>query len=230
MAIATGSQTGVGEVLGDLRGILRAGSPGSEWLRAARVLGVGALACAVALPFLPLYLHAGAGGVALVFAPLSAAAACMAARAHAEPGGRRTWLLIAVGAALAALGQAISARASMDLDGMVHFPSPAFVLFLAFHVLFAEGAILALRPARDPRLALEIGLDGLLVLLAASGLILRLVLDPPVVQGWLPVDEAMAMLVGQFAVAGSLLFVALLVLWRDAELSGPRGRADVLPP
>lgn len=216
----TGGQPSVGEAIAELRRILQKPSGGSEWLRAARLVGLAALACAVAFPFLPPGARAADGSLALAFAPVAAAAACASARARAEAGGRTTWLLFAVGAALAAAGQVFSARASMLPDRMVHFPSSAFVLFLAFHVLFAEGAILALRPARDPRLALEIGLDGLLVLLAAGGMTLRFVLDPPVIQGWLSLGDAVTMLVGQLAVAGSLLFVALLVLWRDTELSG----------
>lgn len=214
------SPLAVRPILRELSRVLRERDAGGEWLRAARVVGVAALACAAGLPFLPPALGASAGSVALVLAPVSAAAACAGARARSQQGARTTWLLFALAAAVAALGQFLSTRASMALDRMVHFPSPAFVLFLVFHALLAEGSILALRPARDPRLAVEIGLDGLLVLLAAAGVTLRVVLDPPVVQGWLPLDDAVTILVGQFAVAASLLFVALLVFWRDTELSG----------
>jgi acyl dehydratase len=125
-----------------------------------------------------------------------------------------------VGSILASLGQALSGRAEL-LGQLIAFPSIGFHLLVAFHLAFAEGAILALRPAQEPRLAVEIALDGLLVLLGTSAVVLRFVLEGPLFHGWLTLSEVVAMLVGQFAVGGSLLFVALLVFWRDTELSGP---------
>lgn len=170
-------------------------------------------------PVASLY-QAVAGDMTMVLAPLAASAACLGARRAAAPGGRATWLLIGIGAILAALGQTLSARAEL-VHIYASFPSPAFLLVIAFHISFAEGAILALRPSHEPRLALEIALDGLLVLLGVSALVLRFVLDAPMSQGWLPLSQGVAMLLGEFAVAASLFFVALLVFWRDSELAGP---------
>jgi signal transduction histidine kinase len=101
------------------------------------------------------------------------------------------------------------------------FPFFADVLVVVFHVCMAEGAIVALRPARDPRLAIEIALDGLLVLLSAAVLVANLQLDPAMVAGWLSPAEATLLLLTQIAVVGSLLFYALLMLWRDSELGNP---------
>jgi hypothetical protein len=158
--------------------------------------------------------------VVVVLAPLTASAACLGARGAADPGARTTWLLVAGGAVLAAVGHALSARA--DFSGAyIEFPSIQFYLLTLFHLALAEGAILALRPARDPRLALEVALDGVILLLAASALVLRFFLETPLTEGWLPLSQAAAVLLGQFSVAASLLFVGLLVFWRDAELSGP---------
>lgn len=195
-------------------------SPGGGWGRMAYFLGAAVAATLVTLPFLSGAARIILGDLVMVLAPLAASAACLGARAAAAPGGRATWLLIGVGAVLASLGQALSARASL-MDSYMAFPSPAFHLFIAFHIAFAEAAILALRPAHEPRLALEIALDGLLVLLAFSAGVLRFVLDGPIQQGWLSLPQGVAMLLGQFAVAASLLFVALLVFWRDTELSSP---------
>lgn len=205
----------------ELVGAFAPGSPGGVWARLAVLLAVAAFVSGVAA-LLPL--DPGprmlAGDLVMVLAPLSASAACMGARMTAVPGGRTTWLLIAGGAFLAAVGQALAGRAEMS-HLFVSFPSASFLLFVGFHIAFAEGAILALRPAHEPRFALEIALDGLLVLLGASVLVLRFILDQPLARGWVTLPQGAAMLLGQFAVAGSLFFVALLVFWRDTELAGP---------
>ncbi len=196
-------------------------SPGGVWVRLALLLA--AVACVAGLvALLPIspFRRVWAADLLMVLAPVSASSACMGARVTAAPGGRTTWLLISAGALLAALGQALAARAELA-HVLLSFPSASFLLFVAFHIAFAEGAILALRPAHEPRLALEIALDGLLVLLGASALVLRFILDQPLTQGWVTLPQGVAMLLGQFAVAGSLFFVALLVFWRDAELAGP---------
>lgn len=205
----------------ELVGAFTPDSPGGVWTRLA-VLLAGAALVAGLVALLPLTsgVRSLAGDLMMVLAPLSASAACLGARMTSAPGGRTTWLLISGGALLAALGQALVARAEMS-HVFVSFPSASFLLFVAFHVAFAEGAILALRPAHEPRLALEIALDGLLVLLAASVLVLRFILDQPLSRGWVTLPQGAAMLLGQLAVAGSLFFVALLVFWRDAELAGP---------
>lgn len=200
--------------------VLGPASPGAGWYRYAVWLAGVAFAAAATIPLLPAAVAPLGRNLVFVLAPLAASASCLGARAAATPAGRATWLLIAVGSILAALGQALLGRAEL-LGQLIIFPSIGFHLLIAFHLAFAEGAILALRPAQEPRLAIEIALDGLLVLLGTSAVVLRFVLEAPLSHGWLGLPQVVAMLVGQFAVGGSLLFVALLVFWRDTELSGP---------
>jgi hypothetical protein len=183
-------------------------------------LAVGAGVAAASLPALPAHLRPLAGHLVMALAPLAAAAACLAARDAAVPEGRATWLLLALGSVLAGLGQALWARAEL-LEQYVAFPSMGFHLIVAFHLAFAEGAILALRPAHEGRLAAEIALDGILVLLGAAAIMLRVALDEPLNQGLLDLPQVVAVLIGQMAVAASLLFVALLVFWRDTALAEP---------
>lgn len=197
----------------------RPGSPGGRWTVLALALVAGAGAATASLPALPLHLRPFGGHLVMVLAPLAAAAAGLGAREAAAPEGRATWLLLSLGSLLAALGQALWARAEL-LEQYVAFPSMGFHLVVAFHLAFAEGAILALRPAHEGRLAAEIALDGILVLLGASALVLRLALDEPLSRGLLGLPQVVAVLIGQMAVAASLLFVALLVFWRDTALAG----------
>jgi len=150
-----------------------------------------------------------------IFAPLAAGAAAVGARSVSRHEARSTWNAILIACGSASLAQVLAAR-----DPAPVFPSASDVLAILFHVAMAEAAILALRPARDPRLAIEIALDGLLVLLSAAILVVRLQLDEPLLAGWLPSVDAAALLVSRIAVVGSLLFFALLVLWRDSELGG----------
>lgn len=181
---------------------------------------MAAVSAGLAGPFVAGNLRILMGQLVMVLAPLAAASACMGARTAAPPEARATWLLLAIGATLAAGGQAIYARALL-LEQFVVFPSMAFHLTVAFHFAFAEGAILALRPAHEGRLAAEIALDGLLVLLAASAVVLRVALDPSLSAGLLDSADVVAVLLGQIAVSASLLFVTLLVFWRDTALPGP---------
>lgn len=207
----------------DVRELRRAfgrDSPGGRWAGATILLGAAALTSALASLVLPEGTRGQALATALVLAPLAASAACFGARAAADMGGRAPWLLFGIGSMLPALGHALSSAAS--LRGLyLSFPSHEFHLVVLFHFAFAEGAVLALRPAQEPRLAVEIALDGLLVLLGTSLLVLVWILDEPLAQGWLTTPQAVGMLVGQFAVGASLLFAALLVFWRDTELDGP---------
>jgi len=207
----------------DLRGLARAftrTSSGGRWSRIALCLGAGAALAAIGLAVAPAHLEPLAGGLALVLSALAAASACLGAREAAAPEGRATWLLLGVGAIVAAMGQALYARADL-LGQYVAFPSMGFHMLVVFHFAFAEGAILALRPAHEGRLAAEIALDGLLVLLGASALVLRLVLDEPLSLGLLDLPQVVAILIGQTAVTASLLFVSLLVVWKDTALAGP---------
>lgn len=197
----------------------RPGSPGWRWWASALALASAAAVAGGSLAVLPSPLRSWAGQAVLVLAPLAAAAACLGARAAAVEEGRPTWLLLAVGSALAAVGQAYQALALLGEQHVV-FPSLGFHLMVAFHVAFAEGALLALRPAHEGRLAAEISLDGALVLLGTSAIVLRFALDEPLSLGLLAPPQAIAVLVGEMAVTASLLFVALLVLWRDTALNG----------
>ena len=201
-------------------GAFRRGTAGGPWPRLTLILG-GAAACAAAsLLMVPPYLQSVSANLVMVLAPLAAAASCVGARHAAPPAGRATWLLLALGSILAALGQALYARRDL-LGELPAFPSVSFHLLVAFHFAYAEGAILALRPAHEGRSAAEIALDGLLLLLGASAVVLRLVLDEPLASGWLDVPQVVAILIAQISVAASLLFVALLVFWRDTTLAGP---------
>ncbi len=186
----------------------------------ALVLMAGGGVAAGGLAFAPPRLEPWAGGLALVLTSLAAASACLGAREAATPEGRATWLLLGIGAILAAMGQALYARIEL-LGQYVPFPSMGFHLFIAFHIAFAEGAVLALRPAHEGRLATEIALDGILVLLGASALVLRFVLDEPLSLGLLDLPQVVAILIGQTAVTASLLFVSLLVVWKDSALASP---------
>lgn len=197
----------------------RAGSPGGTWSLLGAALAGGAVLAGVAGVGLR-----GGGNLlwtqlALVLAPLAGAAACLGARESAPSEARATWLILGIGTTLAAAGQALYARALL-LDEFIAFPSLGFHLTVAFHFAFAEGAVLALRPAHEGRLAAEIALDGILLLLGASALVLRVALDPSLSSGVLELPQAVAILIGQMAVAASLLFVALLVFWRDTPLAG----------
>lgn len=156
----------------------------------------------------------------LAAGPLGSALLAWRARERAAPDVQPTWLLVAEGSLLAFVGQAVWAFQSVVLGVLPAFPSPPYYLFLAFHVLLATGAVLALRPARTG-LGVEIGLDGALVLLAIAALVLRFVLEPPLARGDISLTQTVAMLLGQLASAGSLFFTALLVVWRDTELPAP---------
>lgn len=155
-------------------------------------------------------------GVAFALAPLVAAACALQARRVARPEARGTWTCVGVACLCAAVAQSLSAGREAAPS-----PSAADALMISFHLAMAEGAILALRPARDPRFAIEIALDGLLVLLAAAVLVAHAQLDPALAAGWLSSWEATALLLAQISVVGSLLFYALLLLWRDSELGAP---------
>lgn len=205
---------------GELLGAFRTGSPGGAWSRATLVLGAGAGSAAVAALALEGSTRVVSWQIALILAPLAAAAACMGARRAASSTGRATWQILAIGALLATMSQLVYARVEV-LELAAPFPSMGFHLLVAFHLALAEGAILALRPAHEPRTAAEIALDGALILLAASAITLRVVLDRPLADGFLDSPQVVAVLIGQLAVSASLLFTTLLVVWRDTALSGP---------
>ncbi len=207
----------------DIREIRQAfgkAAAGGRWAQLMLVLGISTALSAGLSLFGPARYVGSALDVALVLGPFAAAAACLGARSAADSGGRAPWLLMTIGSMLAAAGHALSSSAA--LQGLyLEFPSHEFHLIVLSHFAFAEGAILALRPAQEARLAVEIALDGMLVLMASSLVVLAFILDAPLTQGWLTMPQAVGMLVGQFAIAASLLFPALLVFWRDTELAGP---------
>jgi hypothetical protein len=178
-----------------------------------------ALLVGASLAAFPTPLRPWAGQAVLILTPLAAAHACAGSRAFAVEAARPTWLLLAVGSALAALGQAYRAWALL-FERHPGFPSIDFHLLVAFHVAFAEGALLALRPAHKGRFAAEIALDGILVLLGASAIVLRFTIDEPLTRGLLTLSQAMAVVVALMAVTASLLFTALLAFWRDTALDG----------
>lgn len=198
-------------------------------------VSVGAGGVAAALAALVPWLAAdgvGRGAVAnaaLLLGPLSSGAGAFAAlRVASDARVRRAWLYLALASAAAALGQAAWAFREVVRGEAVPFPSEAFGAFVAFHVLFAVALVVVLRPARDPRIALEIAFDGVLVLLVVVAFGLRFVLEPPLVKGWITLEQASAMIVGQVATAGSTLFALLLLVWRDTELPAAVVRALAL--
>jgi signal transduction histidine kinase len=182
------------------------------WWRIAGAFAIGTFALATWLFLAPEAVKVSP----FIFAPLAAGAAVVGARSVSPREARSTWNAILIACVSASLAQVLAV-----LDTAPVFPSAADLLAILFHVAMAEAAILALRPARDPRLAIEIALDGLLVLLSAAILVVRLQLDEALLAGWLPSTDAATLLVSRIAVVGSLLFSALLVLWRDSELGGP---------
>ena len=182
------------------------------WRRATLALALATLVSAVWLFAMPDTVRR----FPFMLAPMAAAAAALAARSTARPEARISWSAIVIACLSAGIAQVLAAG-----DPALTYPSLPDVLAILFHVAMAEAAILALRPARDPRLAVEIALDGLLVLLSAAILVVRLQLDGPLTSGWLSSTEAAVLLVSRIAVVGSLLFFALLMLWRDSELAGP---------
>ncbi|MGD8281871.1 MAG: hypothetical protein PVF69_12000, partial [Gemmatimonadota bacterium] len=185
--------------------------------RSSLTLGVATLAVVLGMLVFGLATSSpGLGPVPLVLAPMAVGLAALAARQSAPRSGRSTWTAIALACACSVLAQLF-----MDRGEATAFPNASDFLSILFHLCLAEAAILALRPARDPRLAVEIALDGLLVLLSAAVLVLGFQLDVALDAGWVTLTEGTAVLAGQTAVVGSLLFCALLVLWRDSELSGP---------
>jgi hypothetical protein len=160
-----------------------------------------------------------AANLALLLAPLAAALGARSARRAAPTGrARLAWQLLLVGAAAGVLGQVEWTVREVLLGRAVPFPSLSFAFFVAFHLLFSIAAVLALRPARDRQHALEIALDGTLFLLAAAALWLRFVLEEPVVNGWLSLPQASAMLIGEVANTASFFFALLLLVWRDTVL------------
>jgi signal transduction histidine kinase len=189
----------------------RTSSPTLLWRRAAVGLALTTLLLTAWLFAMPDTLHVSP----FILAPLAAAAAVVGAHSTARREARSTWAAILIACLSASLAQLLATR-----QPAAAFPSVSDVLSIVFHVAMAEAAILALRPARDRRLALEIALDGLLVLLSAAILVVGLQLDEALTAGWLSSTEAAALLVSRIAVVGSLVFFALLVLWRDSELSG----------
>lgn len=158
------------------------------------------------------------GNAMLLGGPAAAVFALLAARRRASEEARRAWFLLALGAAAALVGQFVWAIEELILRRAIPFPSVAFYLFLAFHLLFTGGALTALRPARIPALALEITLDALLVLLAVALLVHRFFLEPVLAAGWISREQANAMLAGQVAVAGSFFSSLYLLVWRDTRL------------
>ncbi len=209
---------------GAMRAATGAG-PVRIYLRAAAVLGGGALTAALAAPLMPSGTSVLAREAALVLGPVAAALACLAARRQSPTAGGATWQILAIGNLLAAMSQALYARAEV-LGIEIEFPSLAFHLLVIFHFALAHAAVVALRPAHEARGAAEIVLDGTLLLLGSSALLLRLSLDEALVSGVLSIPQVSAILVGQFAVAASVLFTLLLVAWRATVL--PARATDAL--
>ncbi len=184
------------------------------WRYGTLALGGATVVLAVAAAVVGLAAtHPPLAAITFVLAPLTTCTAVLAARSVARPEARSAWMVLAAACVSAAAGQLISV-----VEVAPTLPSAPDVLSIVFHLCVAEAAILALRPARDARFAIEIALDGLLVLLSAAVLVLRFQLDAALAAGWLSVTEGSVLLVGQIAVVGSLLFSALLVMWRDSEL------------
>lgn len=204
------------------------GGTARGWVGASVGAGGVAVALAALVPWLAVG-GAGRGAVAsaaLLLGPLSSGAGAFAAARVASDGRvRRAWMYVALASAAAAFGQAAWAFREVVRGEAVPFPSEAFGGFVAFHLFFAAALIVVLRPARDPRFALEIAFDGVLVLLVVVALGLRFVLEPPLVQGWITLEQASAVMIGQVATAGSTLFALLLLVWRDTELPAAVVRA-----
>ena len=181
----------------------------------AAILAVVALA-AVAFVALPLQLPVRVALAHIVLTSLHATGAVLCFMSARRAGRRAApWILFGVGLALVGIGEAWSGVTdALHVTG--RFPTPPYFLFLLFHVAFAAGVVLALRPARVREFALEVGLDTLLLLLLANVLLLRFVLPPvQASSAWMGRWELTWMLAGHLLALLSACFGALLVVWRE---------------
>jgi diguanylate cyclase (GGDEF)-like protein len=156
------------------------------------------------------------GNVLLLVAPLAAALVFYRAARHAPAAGRLPWLFFAAASLFPFAGQAVWASAQLGL-----IPSPGaipLVLFLLFHPLFAAGAALALRPARVRGAAVEVALDGALLLAIAAAVVLRVVVEPLTEPGSVTQGTMLRFLAGPLASVASLFFAGLLLIWRHPAL------------
>jgi len=180
--------------------------------------GLAALAVGYLLTPSDAEARAALGHLALAAGPLAAALACAAASRTAPRLVRGTWLLFGAGAIIVMLGQLLAAFPAAA--AMLGFAPPgASELFLLFHLCFTLGAILALRPTRAKGLALEIALDGSLILVAAAVVVERFALPALLAGAELGRAELLGLILSQLAPVGSLFLAVLLVLRGDHLLA-----------
>ena len=177
----------------------------------------GCLALVFILP-LPSALRELIGHLSLSVPPLAAAVLFLVSCRRAPEGYRIPWLLFAAAAAGYGLGHGLWSVRQEILGQLVLFPSASTYLILSYNVLFALGALLALRPARVRSFAAEIALDTVLIGLVAAVLLLRYVIEPPLEIPWAGSRQAFWMLLWQLTGLLAAFFGGLLVVWREATL------------
>ncbi|HKJ92837.1 MAG TPA: hypothetical protein VJ957_06700, partial [Longimicrobiales bacterium] len=120
------------------------------------------------------------GAVLLTLLPLTSAIACSVAARRAAADARAPWLLFAGAALLVFAGQVAWITEVAAGLGRETFPRASLVLLPLFHPVFVAGAVHALRRDRMRRFAAEIALDGAMILLAGSVLVMRAVVEPAI--------------------------------------------------
>lgn len=159
------------------------------------------------------------GHAALLAAPLAAAAACGYAAWRHRPGRRVPWILFALGAGCAAVGQLVWLVEQIGLGRDASFPSVSYLFFLLFHPLFATGAAVSIRLGRDRARYREFVLDTAVILIATFLVIERLALWPYRFLEPGATGTAVAVIAGQLAAGTSFLFAILVLLWSDPVIS-----------
>ncbi|HUH12768.1 MAG TPA: sensor domain-containing diguanylate cyclase [Longimicrobiales bacterium] len=158
------------------------------------------------------------GHVALTLLPLTAGVACLMAVLASSGLTRVSWSLFGLAALSAAAGQLLWLLADLGGASAIPIPEAPFALFLAFHPLFAVGALLLLRHVRLPGEGAEAALDAGLVLTASLVLVLRFVAEPVSAVARLDEAQYQSIVLMQGASIASLSVAGLLLVWRQTAL------------
>lgn len=158
------------------------------------------------------------GHVTLTLLPLAAAAGTALAAWRAPSDARVPWLLLCAGSLAALAGQTIWSAGVLGVGATGPPPGYVHLLFLLFHPLFAAGVAYAMRSERYSSAVADVILDGTLILLVATVVILRLVVEP-LLAADAPPERFYLMLAVQVAATGSLFFASVLLLWRSSVIA-----------
>lgn len=200
----------------------------SGWIIRPALLGplAGLLALA-ALYALPLdgTVRTGLARTALVIGPAAGVAACLLAAFRGSRLARTSWIFFAAAAFAALVGQILVTVVDLGHEG----PGPwirGYVHRVGFHLFFAIGASLAIRPVLRKGIATEIFLDGGLILATALVVALHIIVPEvhplvgasDLIQSFSILGSAMV-LAGALAAAASIYFAGLFVLRNDHLLA-----------